>query len=66
MENREELNVKIENLTSSMYLLSRRYEAIDDMNIKMKTACQLENRTNILRILAERLATQTREARNNA
>lgn len=64
MENRK-LNMKIGDLISSMYLLSCRYSNFDDIEIRMEAACQLENGANILRILAERLATQTWEERHD-
>lgn len=64
MENRE-LNVQIADQTTVLSVLSAQYGRAVSVEEKMKAACQLENHANILRILAERLATQTREAKEN-
>lgn len=60
MENRE-LNVQIADQSTMINALSERYSHSDSLKYKMKVACELENRANIIRILTEQLATQTRE-----
>ena len=64
MENRE-LNVQIADQATVLSALSAQYDRAVSVEEKMEAACQLENHANILRILAERLATQTREAKEN-
>lgn len=65
MENRE-LNVQIADQATVLSVLSAQYGRAVSVEKKMEAACRLENHANILRILAERLATQTREAKENA
>lgn len=56
-----ELNTNIADQSTLISALSEQYSHSCSLKNKMETACLLENRANILRILAERLATQTRE-----
>lgn len=56
-----ELNTNIADQSTMINALSERYSHSDSLKDKMKVACELENRANIIRILTEQLATQTRE-----
>lgn len=56
-----ELNINIADQSTLISALSEQYSHSCSLENKMEIACLLENRANILRILAERLATQTRE-----
>lgn len=56
-----ELNTNIADQSTMISALSEQYNHSSSLENKMEIACLLENRANILRILAERLATQTRE-----
>lgn len=56
-----ELNTNIADQSTMINALSERYSHSDSLEDKMKVACELENRANIIRILTEQLATQTRE-----
>ena len=56
-----ELNTNIADQSTLISDLSDQYSHSCSLENKMEIACLLENCANILRILAERLATQTRE-----